>query len=292
MAGPCRRRAAALALAALAAGPAHGWLTSGHRRATIDAVGRLPDEVPRFFRDGAAWVGHAAVDPDLWRNRDTPELADREAPEHYLDLELLRGAPLPARRADYLRLLARLHVEPQRAGALPYAIVEGAERLALAFAEHRRWPADEAIRAKCLLEAGWLAHYAGDLTQPLHTTIHHDGRAKADGESPYSGLHRLVDGLFARLPRELALPAGETAAMPIDDDLAAAVAAELTASHALVETVYRLESRLRAEAVGDDRELTELARDRYRETVRFVGGVLWWSWRRSARIELPEWLAR
>lgn len=292
MAGLRCRRAAALALAALAAAPAHGWLTSGHRQATIDAAGRLPEEVPRFFRDGAAWAGHAAVDPDLWRNRDTPELAARETPEHYLDLELLRGASLPARRAEYLQLLARLGVEPQRAGALPYAVVEGAERLALAFAEHRRWPGDEAIRAKCLLAAGWLAHYAGDLTQPLHTTIHHDGRAKPDGGSPYSGLHRLVDGLFAHLPREFSLSAADGSPMKLGDDLAAAVAAELAASHALVEKVYELEPRLRADASGPDREVTALARDRYRETVRFIGGVVWWSWRRSARIELPDWLVR
>ena len=291
MAPSARRRALALAvLAAAGAGPARAWLTSGHRRVTIDAVGLLPAELPRFFRRGAATAGHAAIDPDLWRHRDTPELAERVAPEHFLDLELLRGAALPDARSDYLKLLARLGVEPRRAGALPYAVVEGAERLALVFAEHRRWPADEAIRAKCLLHAGWLAHYAGDLTQPLHTTIHHDGRALANGEPPFTGIHRRVDALFGRLPRGLSLPLAE-APTPIAE-LVLAVRAELAASHALVDAVYALESQLMTERRAVDARVAALAAERYRATARFVAGVLLWSWRRSAELELPEWLER
>jgi hypothetical protein len=292
VAATLRRRAlAAAVLLAAGAGPAAAWLTSGHRRVTVEAVRLLPAEVPHFFRAGAAAVGRTAGDPDLWRNRGTPALAERVAPEHFLDLELLRGEPLPARRSEYLALLARLGVEPRRAGALPYAIVEGAELLALAFAEHRRWPGDEVIRSKCLLHAGWLAHYAADLEQPLHTTIHHDGRARPDGSPPFTGIHRRVDALFDHLPRHFALRADEARPTPIAD-LGAAVRAELAASHALVDAVYALEPQLMGEGPSRDARLAAFAAERYRTTARFVAGVLLWSWERSAEIELPEWLVR
>jgi hypothetical protein len=286
-----RALAAALLAAAALAPPAGAWLVKGHERVTIDAIALLPESVPGFFRGGAAIAGHASVDPDLWRNPGTPELAARSGPEHYLDLELLRGEALPERRSDYLTLLARLRVEPHRAGALPYAIVEGAERLALCFSEHRRWPADETIRAKCLLAAGWLAHFAADLAQPLHTTIHHDGRTLPDGRSPRSGIHSRVDGLFA--PRYLAgrgLLAGVAPAR--FDELWPALRAELAASHALVDRVYELERAIGGRGARVDPRVAAFARERYRATARFVAGVLLWSWERAAAIELPEWLAR
>jgi len=276
----------------LSAGEAGAWLVEGHQWVTIDAVGRLPAEVPAFFRAGAATVGHAAVDPDLWRNHGTPALAEREAPEHYIDLELLGGAPLPAERDQYLRLLGRLGVEPRKAGALPYAIVEEAEQLALAFAEHRRWPADETIRSKCLLQAGWLAHFAGDLTQPLHTTVHHDGRTLPNGEPPYTGIHRKVDSLFERLWER-----GERPSRPADGpgtvpDLVAAVRAELAVSHSLVDAVYRLEVPILEGGGTADPRVAAFAGERYAAARRFIAEVLLWSWRRSAEIELPGWLAR
>lgn len=281
-------RVAALAAAAalLLADGAAAWLAAGHRQVALDAVAGVAAELPAFFRAGGATVGHAAIDPDVWRNRGTPALTEREAPEHYLDLELLRGAALPDGRDDYLRLLGRLRVSPHKAGALPYAIVEGGERLALCFAEHRKWPADEAIRAKCLLQAGWLAHYLADLTQPLHTTIHHDGRVRGKGESPRSGIHRRVDALL-----DAGWASPRLAPLAVDD-LWAAVRGELAASHRLVDEVYRLEPMLGERGGRADVSVAAFAEERRRAAVRLTAGVYEWAWRRSAALELPEWLRR
>lgn len=289
----CRRwaLAAAVLVASAVASPATAWLVSGHRRVTLDAVALLPDEVPAFFRSGTAVVSQAAVDPDLWRNRGTPALADRVGPEHYIDLELLRGSRLPERREDYHRLLGRLGVEPARVGALPYAIVEDAERLALSFAEHRRWPADEAIRAKCLLQAGWLAHFAGDLIQPLHTTVHHDGRTLPNGDPPFTGIHRRVDGLF---DGGLRLGHGGLAGATVRtiEDLSAAVGSELAVSHSLVDAIYGFEGALLGPRPLTDPRIASFAAERHRAAARFIAEVLLWSWKRSAQLELPEWLER
>jgi hypothetical protein len=285
-------RALALALlGGLALAPAvEAWRTGGHRRVTADAVALLPASLPDFFRAGAAAIAASAGDPDLWRNRDTPALADAVSPEHFLDLELVGGKALPERRSEYRRLLARLDLDPQRTGYLPYAIVEGAERLALAFAEHRRSPGSAELRAHCLLAAGWLAHYAADLVQPLHTTIHHDGRARPDGSSPASGIHHEVDALFDAVSADA--PLAGAVPLPVDE-LWSAVRAELAASHALVDAVYALEPQLDAERRARAApEVAAFARERYRAAARFVAGLFVWSWERSARLELPDGSAR
>jgi len=102
-------------LGALAAASAsNAWLVAGHRRLTIEAIQALPADVPAFFREGAAIASEAAADPDVWRNEGAPELRDRESPEHFLDLELLRGNPLPERRSSGLHVLWREQTEPGR----------------------------------------------------------------------------------------------------------------------------------------------------------------------------------
>lgn len=175
---------------------------------------------------------------------------------------------------------------------LPYALVEGTQRLTLAFAEHRRWPDDPYIRAKTLHYGGLLAHYAGDLCQPLHTTIHHNGRALPDGSSPRTGLHDKVDSLPERLGLEgLGVPEGvEPQAF---EAVFPAVLEEFARSHALVERVYELEPQL---GEADQSEVPEAVRefavDRYRAAVRFTGSLFLTAWEHSAAVELPSWLRR
>ena len=62
---------------------------------TKAAVQALPDEVPEFFRDGKRMIAHCSYDPDISKNRGAPHVNIAEHPEHYLDLELLQGKPLP-----------------------------------------------------------------------------------------------------------------------------------------------------------------------------------------------------
>lgn len=287
------RRRALLHLLPLLAGlasPTAAWLVEGHRRVAADAVRLLPAEVPAFFRAGALAVGHSAVDPDTWKLREVAQLRDREAPDHYLDAELLGDRPLPPLRSEYLALLAELDLAPDRVGYLPYTIVEATQRLTVAFAEHRRWPRNRHVRAKALVYAGLLAHYAADLCQPLHTTIHHDGRALPDGSSPRSGLHVRIDGLFERVAfdRPTALRGAEVRPA---DDVWAAVSARLASSRGLVERVYALAAAA-AEEQPSDPEVVAFTRERYGEAAGFLASLFLTAWRDSARLELPDWLDR
>lgn len=287
------RRRALLCLLPLLAGsasPAAAWLVEGHRRVAADAVRLLPREIPAFFRAGALAVGHSAVDPDVWKVRETARLRDREGPDHYLDSELLEGRALPSLRSEYQALLAGLDLPGSQVGYLPYTVVEATERLTLAFAEHRRWPRNRHVRAKALVYAGLLAHYAADLCQPLHTTIHHDGRALAAGGSPHTGLHERVDGLFERVRFDRATAVRGVAPRPFED-LWGGVLAQLDRSHGLVERVYELEAAIAEEAPSDP-GVVAFTRERYREAAGFVASLLRTAWQDSARLELPAWIDR
>jgi hypothetical protein len=290
-----RRGAGRIALfgvlvATFGAGAAHAWLSEGHRKVTAETVRRLPGSVPAFVREHPDEVADAAAEPDYWRSHDTPELADAVSPEHYLDAELLRGAALPDKRSEYVRMLARMRIAPAQVGTLPYAIVEGWERLVLCFARVRARPTSADLEARCRADAGHLAHYVGDLEQPLHTTVDHDGRADRSGRSPKSGIHKLVDGLFGSVRFDPGAAAGAAKPARIDD-VWASTRAQLASSHALVERVYGLERKLRSPDGGaSDPAVVAFTAERYRATVEWLASLVWSAWERSATIDVPDWI--
>jgi hypothetical protein len=289
-----RGRFLMLALA-LAAAPAGAWWPKGHSIIAEAAVRAQPAEVPEFFRQGGALVAHLAQDPDVMKNPEAPALRNTEEPEHFLDSELLKGRPLPPTRYRFLQLCQELKVDPNKVGTVPYSVTEGIERLAVAFAEHRRWPANPHIRTKCLVYAGIVAHYAGDLCMPLHTTVDYDGRTGPDGASPRSGIHAKVDSLIEKVglkPAELA--AGQQ--LREEPAILPAVVREIEASRALVDRTYALEAQL-PPANGNapwtpSPAVLEFTRERGRAAARFLGSLYLTAWRKSAKIGLPTWLER
>ena len=272
---------------------AHAWYAQGHGVATRVAVAGLPPEVPEFFRAETAAIVHCSADPDVFKEVGLSQLQAYEEPEHYLDLELLKDATLPPTRYDYLRYCYTHELDPAQVGTVPYAVTEWTQRLTYAFAEHRRWPDNPHVRSKCLVYAGMLAHYAQDLCQPLHTTVHYDGRANEDGSSPHSGIHARVDALFQHLP-----PAAETTATPEKvqpfADVWAETLAEFKRSHALVDKMYELEAELpRARDRGSLTPAVEaFAQERLAACARFTAALYLSAWRDSQAVRLPRWHER
>ena len=279
---------AAVTIALLGGSPAWGW--NDHGTLTLAAVNALPRDIPAFFRTGGEMVAHCSFDPDASKNRGAPYVRGAEYPEHFIDLEFLQGRALPEYRYAYIPLCAELGVKPEKVGFVPYAVAEWTERLAVAFAEHRKWPDNPHVQHKCLVYAGFLAHYAEDLCQPLHLTIHYNGRAKPDGSSPRSGIHQKVDALIHNLAFEPDGLARGQEIVPLKE-LMPGILREIEKGHALVDRVYELEDRLPSER-GEKpaSEVVDFATERAREAVRFTAALYLTAWERSTQIELPGWL--
>lgn len=269
------------------------WSSREHRQITEAAVDILDFPVlsmPKLDFDVMVW---ASVQPDLMRPREMPLLRELEGSRHYIDLELLQGRALPESASEYSKLLTRLGDQRSgllgpkwrldTVGALPYALVESTERLAAVFAQLRRQPENANLETMAMHQAGIVAHYAQDLCQPLHTTLHHDGRARKDGSSPGSGIHRQVDGLL----RAVSVQAVDERSQGFDE-LFKAVIGELEQSHAQVDRVYELSGDFAAlqRDEGVSPALEKFGRERYRRAVRFTANLLHTAWLLSETIEV------
>ena len=270
---------------------AMAWSVFGHHRIAVAAVEALPEQIPDFFRLGAQAVGHSAVDPDVMKNHATANLRHQESPEHFMDFELLKDPLYPNLRYELIKRLIADGENPEYVGFVPYAVVEGVERLTLAFAEHRCWPDNAIIKAKTLVYAGIVSHYAADMQQPLHTSKHYDGRLNNDGESPHTGIHMLVDNLFENKGFEI--PPVVEMVEPFADTLLA-VRKGFAESHALVNEVYELEPALRglAEHQTWSAELHDFANRRWTTTRDFLRAVYYTAWIESVDIGFDDWIQR
>lgn len=290
-----RRKIAAAILVMLTASgvtpSALGWHSETHEAVARYAVMAQPDTQPAFFRDASDAVASIANDPDDFKHPQLPALRAGERPEHYFDLELLKDNPIPNDRYTFIELCKQLDIKPNETGTLPYAVAEWTERLTLAFAQHRENPNDAAIRMKCIVYAGLLSHYAADLCQPLHTTIHFDGRATADGKSPRSGIHHKIDALPMTVGLQWEVESKGIATEALGE-LMPAIIAELHHAHALVDRVYELEPELPVKPGDPVSPLVRaFAAERYRASTLFTARLFHTAWVRSQtikRIEHPQ----
>jgi hypothetical protein len=287
---PLSAVAAVLLLAAVAV----GWHNPGHDKATRAASPAVADRLPQFFSVGTDTIAHCSLDPDAFRRPIAPdELHAAEAPEHYFDMELLEGEDPPPDRHAFIALCANKKLVVSKIGLLPYTVTEWTQRLSVAFAEHRASPKDKNIHTKCLVYAGLLAHYAQDLCNPLHTTIHYDGRANKDKSSPRTGIHLKLDAL---LGKSQTTPADIARNLPPRrfEKLFTGVMAELKRSHALVDEVYQLEGEFPAleDPIKSGSEVAKFAKERLHTAGRFTASLYITAWENSKDIKLPEWHKR
>ena len=270
--------------------PAWAWWGGGHDIMTRAAVKSLPDEVPEFFRNAGKMIAHCSYDPDLSKGRGTPHARQAEYGEHYIDVELFGEHPIPDGREAHIQLCAKLGLTPREVGTLPYALAEWTERLAFAFAEYRKWPDNPMIQNKCFLYAGFLSHYAQDMCQPLHLTIHFDGIKQKDGTRLHKGIHEKVDSAIEMLrldPVELAKGQQIDAVA----DLMPAIIKQIKAEHSFVGNVYELADDWQ-DLKNPTPALKDFVNNRAREAVRWTASLYLTAWKISEDIRLPGWLDR
>jgi hypothetical protein len=270
-----------LGVALALVGAARAWWVRGHESIAEAACADLPDEMPGFFRAAGKHLAHYSGDPDRWKNRAAVHLAAAEGPDHFLDLENYHGKDLPSDRYKAIALLVELKEKPEQTGMLPYALMENFDRLSCAFYDHRQAPKDEAVRAKCLVYAGILAHFTGDCAMPLHTTRDYDGRKGPDGKLTQKGIHARIDSF----PEKFGLTAEEIARdlKPRQlDDVWDHVQKMIRESHKYVDRCYELDK------AGAFARPTEESRkfilERCRAGARFTMDLWYTAWLRSAKM--------
>jgi hypothetical protein len=263
---------------------AHAWWIIGHGTITEAACNALPDDMPAFFRASARSLAHLAGDPDRWKNRDAAFLRNSEAPHHFLDIEDLDGNEIPRDRFVALALMHKLNRAPDKVGLLPWAIMEGFDRLTVAFYDYRQEPSNPAVSMKCIVYAGTLAHYTTDASMPLHTTRNYDGKPGPDGKMVQKGIHAKIDGFPEKNNFTYEEVARGIQAKKVDDVFDYMVKF-LTESHTHIDKCYELDAAKAFDSPTDESRAFIMAR--CRAGAQFTMDVWYNAWLKSAKLAPP-----
>jgi hypothetical protein len=230
---------------------ARAWGNEGHRLINRLAASSLPAGVPAFLRSEASVneIEYLGPEPDRWRSAAEPELNAAQAPEHFIDLEPADAlGPLPRLRLDFEAKVFAAGERPEKIGLQPWEATEVWERLKAALREYRRLAAagqdTRGVEAAAIFYAGWLGHYVGDGSQPLHTTIQYNGWVGPNPNNYTTGrqIHWQFEGPFvAANLHEPQVRAKMTEAKAIEGDPFVSYVAYLRLSATYVEKVYQLE---------------------------------------------------
>ncbi|MGA3370238.1 MAG: nuclease [Terracidiphilus sp.] len=285
--------AAAGLVFALAQPPAaRAWGNGGHRLVNRLAASSLPADVPAFLRssEALAEIEYLGPEPDRWRSAAEPELSAAQAPEHFIDLELADAlGPLPHRRLDFEANVFASGQRPEKIGLQPWEATEVWERLKAALREYRQLTAagqdTHPVERAILFYAGWLGHYVGDGSQPLHTTIQYNGWVGPNPHGYTTGrqIHWQFEGPFvdANL-REPEVRARMTPVKAISGDIFDAYVAYLRQSKTHVEKVYQLEKAggFVGKGTAESREFTA---ERLAAGASMLRDMIYTAWLESAK---------
>lgn len=317
----CRQTRTAIALAAMATtlAPAQAWDYEVHRVINRIATESLPTNFPAFVQLPAVRerILFLSGEPDRWRN--TPDLPFRHAtaPDHFFDVEDLdlyglTFESLSHFRYDFVAQLAQARaahperfpaIDPARdsdhtkwlPGFLPWTIAESYAQVKSACACLRVFiedgTPDEAANAQQNVATymGIAGHFAGDATNPLHTTHHYNGWV---GNNPQRyttnrTFHSWIDGGYLAkcgidLPALLAQvrPARRLApTTPAASDLFPEALRFVREQHALVEPLYRLEQEGKLTGEGErGRDGLELLNSQLLKAGQFLGDLWYTAW--------------
>ena len=256
------RLASASALfALLATQPAWGWGSDGHHIINRLAAQYLPADVPAFMRNGNGLdvIEYLGPEPDRWRNKAEAELEATQAPDHFIDLEYSDLiSPLPRKRYDAIRAMTTAQAKhpelpgvftPEKMGQQPWQVEEVWQRLKVDFREYRKLVAtnqDTApVQTAILYCAGWLGHYVGDGSMPLHTSMQYNGwnGPNPNGYTTEHHIHSLFESTFvhANITAADVAPLVAASKPEVAKDEWSPYLEYLHHTHTFVEKVYQLD---------------------------------------------------
>lgn len=234
------------------------WGREGHTMINRLAAAALPEDVPKFLRthEAVEAMAYYGPEPDRWKSSAEPELNAAQSPDHFMDMEYAHlVGELPRRRYDFVRALAYaqkthpdLTLSPEKVGLLPYQTTEVWERLKSAMRDYRALKDahknTRAVECEIVFLAGWLGHYVGDGSQPLHTTIQYNGWTGANPNG-YTTEHK-IHAEFESTYVSANVRPGEVAALMeakpvVLGDVFTDFMTYLQHTHTLVEKTYQVE---------------------------------------------------
>src|SRR5262249_19433223 len=210
------------------------------------------------------WIAARSITPDSYRAASEPFIKMTEDPSHEWHLEQVAFLKrIPRSRVEFIQALYDEYKrveqsDPQRAallnptstGMLPYTAMEVYERLKVTFRlwrdEQREKQPTSFTEEDAAFYIGWLSHYIADASQPLHSSIQHDGW-RGDNPKNYTrdgALHWGFENDFGDLiglkeaDIQSRIPAARTIADPFG-----AILDHLSNSNTRVEQVYALEQQ-------------------------------------------------
>jgi len=268
------------------------WGNGGHRLVNRLAALTLPENVPAFLRSEAAVneIEYLGPEPDRWRSPAEPELNKAQAPEHFINLETADAlGPLPHNRLDFEAKVFASGERPEKIGLQPWETTEVWERLKAALREYRALKAagkdTRGVEAAALFYAGWLGHYVGDGSQPLHTTIQYNGWVgpNPNGYTTEHKIHWQFEGPFvdANL-HEVEVRAKMTEPKAIEGDIFDAYVAYLRNSKTYVERVYQLDKVGGFQGAGTA-ESREFTAERLAAGASMLRDMIYTAWLESAK---------
>jgi hypothetical protein len=277
------------------------WGEYGHRLIAGAAVDALPPEMPAFFRDARSRLVALNPEPDRFRDRTErerdPALAGISTPDHYLDLELIpqarrAGALAAPDRYAFADSLRAVGANVSEVGAVPFAMLELAQRLRLSF---RRWrvATDPETRAwleqRILDDAGLLGHFVADASNPAHTTIHHNGwvGGNPNGYATDRRFHGRFESAFVQARVTAPMVAAALRRTPHDSarvhaNLRTAVVGHVLASHALVDSLYALDRQAPFDTANASPAHARFAAARLAAGAAMLRDLWWSAWLTSA----------
>jgi len=235
---------------------APGWGDVGHTTINRVAAEKIPADMPQFLKAASGRIAWLGPEPDRWRSELEKPLNDAQAPDHYIDLEYVDWLkPLPPDRYRFIHAVEEYRAQHPEAGVppaekigfQPYITIEVFDRLKVAFREVRHARAEGRstadAEANAIFYAGWLGHYVGDGSNPMHTSIQYNGWVGANphGYSTTHDVHAKMETLFVNANPEVTRIADLVRApMHLDHPFEDYIA-YLRESQSKIERAYELE---------------------------------------------------
>lgn len=253
------------------------WGREGHEMITAAAIRTLPEPLRSYFRRHQFYlVGHAS-DPDVLSSEDP-----REHVHHFTDADAYDRYPFAHLRREFViedRAPNRTELEN---GDAIWQINRLALRLTADFRGADWTSANH--------DAVFLAHYAADLTQPLHTTANYDGQ-----QTGQDGIHKRFETDVVRINADRwKLHATPAAAIP---QLRERIFSELLKSYSASRAVFADDLRARTGRTYTSPDFlpafsalaAPLAETRLEDAANFVGSLWYTAWLDAGKPDLSAW---